>query len=52
MTWTHHFSTEAPNYTVDPTWFARVETVIDYALARNFWVILVSVVLVYGVARG
>ncbi|KAG8919162.1 hypothetical protein FRC02_001853 [Tulasnella sp. 418] len=40
VTWTHHFQTEAPSYTVDPTWMTRVETVVDWALARGVWVVL------------
>ncbi|KAG8918052.1 hypothetical protein FRC02_002681 [Tulasnella sp. 418] len=40
VTWTHHFQTEAPSYTVDPTFMTRVETVVDWALARDFWVVL------------
>ncbi|KEY73831.1 hypothetical protein S7711_03125 [Stachybotrys chartarum IBT 7711] len=38
VTYTHHFLTEAPDYTVDPAWLQRVEDVIDMALDRELLV--------------
>jgi endoglucanase len=38
-TWMDHMG-EAPDYTVDPEWFARVEEVINYALDNDMYVIL------------
>jgi endoglucanase len=40
ITWTDHFATEAPDYTVNATWMDRVEQVVDWALARQFWVVI------------
>ncbi|KAI5791397.1 glycoside hydrolase superfamily [Pyronema domesticum] len=38
ITWTDHFISQAPDYTVNATWMARVEQVVDWALDRGFWV--------------
>ncbi|KAH0606187.1 uncharacterized protein H6S33_003848 [Morchella sextelata] len=40
VTWADHFSTGSPSWTVTPAWMDRVETVVDYALARDLYVIL------------
>lgn len=40
VTWTDHFTSGAPNYTVDATWLARVSAVVDMALAQNLYVIV------------
>ncbi|GIV57184.1 MAG: hypothetical protein KatS3mg042_0097 [Rhodothermaceae bacterium] len=37
--WDQHTET-VPPYTVDATWLARVEEVVDWALARDFFVII------------
>jgi len=39
VTWDSHTSTTSP-YTIDPTWMARVEQIVDWALDRNMYVIL------------
>ncbi len=38
-TWMDHMG-EAPDYTVEPEWFSRVEEVINYALENDMYVIL------------
>lgn len=40
MTWADHFATGSPSWTVTTAWIDRVETVVDYALARGLYVIL------------
>ncbi|KAL7273584.1 hypothetical protein RUND412_003550 [Rhizina undulata] len=40
VTWTDHFTSQSPDYVVNATWLTRVETVVDWALARGFWVVL------------
>ncbi|KAI8937869.1 hypothetical protein NX059_005558 [Plenodomus lindquistii] len=40
VTWTYHSTTTSPTWTLDPTWLTRVSTVIDMALARNFYVLV------------
>lgn len=39
VTWTHHIY-PLPEYKIDPEWFNRVEEVVDWALERDFWVVL------------
>ncbi len=39
VTWDTHIGA-APNYTIDETWFNRVEEVVNYALDDNMYVIL------------
>ena len=39
VTWDKHTSTQAP-YTIDETFFKRVEQVIDWALKRGFYIIV------------
>ncbi len=39
VTWAYHMG-HAPDYKIDPQWFDRVEEVIDWALKRDFWVII------------
>lgn len=36
VTWAYHFTSEAPDYTVDPAWLDRVETVVDMVTSRGF----------------
>ncbi|KAI5790236.1 glycoside hydrolase superfamily [Geopyxis carbonaria] len=40
VTWTDHFATEAPDWTVNKTWMDRVEQVVDWSLDRQFWVVI------------
>ncbi|KAG8940363.1 hypothetical protein FRC03_005569 [Tulasnella sp. 419] len=40
ITWAHHFQSDAPDYNIDPVWMSRVETVVDQALQRGFWVVM------------
>lgn len=40
VTWTHHFSVGAPDYTVDPVWMNRVEEVVDMVLSKGLYAIL------------
>ncbi|MGN9865523.1 cellulase family glycosylhydrolase [Bacillus swezeyi] len=39
VTWDSHIGS-APDYTIDPAWMNRVEEVTDWALERNFYVVL------------
>lgn len=39
VTWKDHLGA-APNYTIDPTWLARVEAVANYAFANDMYVII------------
>ena len=41
VTWQYHIG-PAPDYKVDAKWFNRVEQVMDWALERDFWVVLNS----------
>src|SRR6202008_3893718 len=38
VTWYPHITTGAPNYTVDPAFFARLKQVIDWAISDNMFV--------------
>ncbi|KAL4929796.1 putative extracellular endoglucanase [Aspergillus undulatus] len=40
VTWTHHFISESPDWTVDPEWLQRVSDVVDLIIARDFYVIV------------
>ncbi|KAF3935462.1 hypothetical protein ABW20_dc0108435 [Dactylellina cionopaga] len=40
VTWTHHFTGASPDWTVDPTWMARVEEVVDMVLSKGLYAIL------------
>lgn len=40
VTWTHHFTSQAPDYTVDPVWLQRVSDVVDMANKRGFYIIV------------
>ncbi|KAH7057207.1 endoglucanase D precursor [Macrophomina phaseolina] len=40
VTWAYHFTSEAPDYTVDPAWLQRVEDVVDMITARDFYAIV------------
>ncbi|RYP59055.1 hypothetical protein DL769_008704 [Monosporascus sp. CRB-8-3] len=39
VTYTHHFTSESPDWTIDPDWLQRVEDVVDMALERDLYVI-------------
>ncbi|CAG9953568.1 unnamed protein product [Clonostachys rosea f. rosea IK726] len=39
VTYTHHFTSEAPDYEVDSAWLQRVSDVIDFALERDLLVV-------------
>lgn len=39
VTWAYHID-PAPDYKVDPKWMDRVEEVVDWALKRDFWVMI------------
>lgn len=39
VTWTNHHG-PAPDYTIDPTWLARVRQVVDWALSEDLYVLL------------
>lgn len=39
ITWTYHLY-PAPDYEVDPKWMDRVEEVVDWALERDFYVVI------------
>jgi endoglucanase len=39
VTWQYHMGS-APNYTIDPAWFNRIEEVINYAFDNNMYVII------------
>jgi len=39
VTWNNHMGS-APNYTIDPAWFNRVEEVMNYAFDNDMYVIL------------
>ncbi|KAK0661371.1 Endoglucanase B [Lasiodiplodia hormozganensis] len=36
VTWAYHFTSESPDWTVDPEWLQRVEDVVDMITARGF----------------
>ncbi|ACU73866.1 glycoside hydrolase family 5 [Catenulispora acidiphila DSM 44928] len=38
VTWYPHMTSGAPNYTVDPAFFARLKQVVDWAIADNMYV--------------
>ncbi|KAF4310013.1 putative extracellular protein [Botryosphaeria dothidea] len=40
ITWAYHFTSEAPDYTVDPAWLQRVEDVVDMITDRGFYTIV------------
>ncbi|KAF9870473.1 hypothetical protein CkaCkLH20_12140 [Colletotrichum karsti] len=39
VTYSDHFTSAAPNYTVDPAWLQRVSDVVDMATARGLYVL-------------
>ncbi|KAL0936772.1 glycoside hydrolase family 5 protein [Colletotrichum truncatum] len=39
VTYSDHFTSGAPNYTVDPAWLQRVSDVVDMATARGLYVL-------------
>ncbi|KAB8264622.1 glycoside hydrolase superfamily [Aspergillus pseudonomiae] len=40
VTWTHHFTSESPDWTVDPEWLQRVSDVIDMITSRGLYTIV------------
>ncbi|KAF2819931.1 glycoside hydrolase [Ophiobolus disseminans] len=40
VTWTYHFTSQSPDWTVDAKWLQRVEDVIDMILSRGFYAIV------------
>lgn len=39
VTYSDHFISAAPSYTVDPAWLQRVSDVVDMATARGLYVL-------------
>ncbi|KAK7754404.1 hypothetical protein SLS62_003697 [Diatrype stigma] len=39
VTYTHHFTGESPDWTIDPDWLQRVSDVVDMAVERDLYVI-------------
>ena len=40
VTWKDHFISDAPDYTVDPSWLQRVSDVVDYALTNDLFAVV------------
>ncbi|KAF2691594.1 glycoside hydrolase family 5 protein, partial [Lentithecium fluviatile CBS 122367] len=40
VTWAYHFTSQSPDWTVDPKWLQRVEDVVDMVTARNMSVLV------------
>ncbi|KAL4805017.1 glycoside hydrolase superfamily [Aspergillus unguis] len=40
VTWTHHFTSESPNWTVDSEWLQRVSDVLDMITSRDLYAIV------------
>ncbi|MFV0291105.1 MAG: glycoside hydrolase family 5 protein, partial [Mangrovibacterium sp.] len=40
VAWSNHLLTEAPNYTIDPSWMTQVKTVVDYARNAGLFVMI------------
>lgn len=40
VSWHNHITADDGNYTIDTNWMARVKTVVDWAIAKNMFVIL------------
>ncbi|BCS25048.1 putative extracellular endoglucanase [Aspergillus puulaauensis] len=40
VTWTHHFTTNSSDWTVDPEWLQRVSDVLDFITARDLYAIV------------
>ncbi|THZ39615.1 endoglucanase B [Aureobasidium pullulans] len=40
VTWAYHFTTEAPDYDVDPAWLQRVSDVVDMVTERDMYVLV------------
>ncbi|KAF1838812.1 glycoside hydrolase [Decorospora gaudefroyi] len=40
VTWAYHFTSEAPDWTVDPAWLQRVADVVDMVTARDLYAIV------------
>jgi endoglucanase len=40
VTWADHFTSDAPSYTIDPTWLQRVSDVVDMITSNGLYVIV------------
>ncbi|EMD65765.1 glycoside hydrolase family 5 protein [Bipolaris sorokiniana ND90Pr] len=40
VTWAYHFTSQGPNWTVDPAWLQRVEDVVDMVTQRGLYAIV------------
>lgn len=40
VTWAYHFTSQSPDWTVDPAWLQRVSDVVDMITQRGFYVIV------------
>ncbi|KAL4988883.1 glycoside hydrolase superfamily [Aspergillus falconensis] len=40
VTWTHHFTGDSPDWTVDPAWLQRVSNVLDLITSRDLYAIV------------
>jgi endoglucanase len=40
VTWTYHFTSQSPDWTVDPVWLQRVSDVVDMITARGLYTIV------------
>ncbi|OAL05978.1 glycoside hydrolase [Phaeosphaeriaceae sp. SRC1lsM3a] len=40
VTWAYHFTSQSPDWTVDPKWLQRVEDVVDMVLSRGLYAIV------------
>lgn len=40
VTWAYHFTSQSPEWTLDPKWLQRVEDVVDMVLSRGFYAIV------------
>ncbi|KAG9082195.1 hypothetical protein FS749_007039 [Ceratobasidium sp. UAMH 11750] len=40
ITFTDHFTSDAPNYTLDPTWLARINYVVDAAISSGLFAVV------------
>lgn len=40
VTWAYHFTSQSPDWTVDPTWLQRVSDVVDMITSRGFYTIV------------
>ncbi|KAF2876904.1 glycoside hydrolase superfamily [Massariosphaeria phaeospora] len=40
VTWAYHFTSQSPDWTVDPVWLQRVSNVVDEVVQKGFYVIV------------